>query len=257
MSSRGIGTFALAGFAALLGAGLALQWHAASPLRVEREQLQHEKNGLARLSLEHERLLASQPSKAEQEERRLLEGEIARWRGEVETLRRRVREEEAVAAVQAERSPVNDEMVDASNWKNAGRFTPAAALETTLWAAAGGDLDALANSLVLAPEARVRAEALLASLPDSMRASYATPEHLIALFTVKDIPLGSMQVRKQTPRGSDETAVRVRLRSAEGHVKDAELTLRRDEGGWRLVVPESAVRRYETMLGKTASARTP
>ncbi len=43
----------------------------------------------------------------------------------------------------------------AAAWKNQGQATPEAAVETMLWAAAGGDLSALKNTLALAPDARV------------------------------------------------------------------------------------------------------
>ena len=51
--------------------------------------------------------------------------------------------------------------VPASAWRNAGRLTPKAALETILWASADGDVNAVANAISLGATARANAEKIL------------------------------------------------------------------------------------------------
>ncbi len=50
------------------------------------------------------------------------------------------------------------------NWRNVGRETPVAAIETILWTAAGGDTEALAGMLRLTASARQKAEEILGQL---------------------------------------------------------------------------------------------
>lgn len=102
------------------------------------------------------------------------------------------------AAETAHGAPIADfplgEWMPADQWQNRGHATPDAAIETTLWAAAGGDVATLGNLLSMDPETRAKAEAILAQLPNGARERYGTPEDLIADFTVKSIPLGSAQL---------------------------------------------------------------
>jgi hypothetical protein len=79
-------------------------------------------------------------------------------------------------------------------WKNQGQATPEAAVETMLWAAAGGDLSALKNTLALAPDTQSKAADLLASLPSGISETYASPEDLMALLVAGNVPLDSAQV---------------------------------------------------------------
>jgi hypothetical protein len=138
--------------------------------------------------------------------------------------------------------------VPVSAWRNAGRATPEAALETALWAAATGEVDALAQLLLLEPDARQRAQALLDRLPESARAQYATPERLIALLTAKQIPLGAMQLVAAMPQGDDTRLLRVRLHSPEGWARTTSVAARGAPGDWRLVVPGPAVDRLAAQL---------
>jgi hypothetical protein len=72
-------------------------------------------------------------------------------------------------------------LLPASAWKNAGKESPAAAAESLMWAADSGDLEVLANSILLDAAAREKAAAILARLPESSRQTYNTPEKLIEL----------------------------------------------------------------------------
>jgi hypothetical protein len=123
-----------------------------------------------------------------------------------------VREITARTAQTRPASFVVGEPVPQSSWANRGAATPRAAIETALWAAAGGDLDALKPLLGLPDATREKARALLASLPDDLRSRYATPEDLVAAFTAKDIPLGEAQLTWFNQTGDDDATAGVLIR---------------------------------------------
>lgn len=167
------------------------------------------------------------------------------------------------------------EWLPTSAWKNRGHATPTATVESALWAAAGGDVAALKDMLQLDESVRAKAEAILARLPESSRALYASPEHLIAAFTTKSIPLGAAQLVWQPEPGPDEAVACVFVKNPEASITppsavplpqgapgkappmappnnraiSAYLSLRRTDAGWRLVVPLSAVETIAKELG--------
>lgn len=163
-------------------------------------------------------------------------------------------------------------------------------METALWAAAGGDIATLKDLLQLDGAVRAKAEEILARLPISSRAAYASAENLIAAFTTKSIPLGDAQLVWQHQPGPDEAVAcvflrnpdpslaaapprpseipesreeaiqRARLRAANkippmappNHREMAAyLSLSHSDDGWRLVVPLSAVEKIAKELGMT------
>jgi len=165
----------------------------------------------------------------------------------------------------------------AREWQNRGRATPHATIETTLWAAAGGDTGTLKNLLSLTEETRTQADALLARLPASARTLYASPEDLIAAFTIKNIPIGEAQLVWLNENGADDATACVFLKKpptavgspapapsqpagvdprdrpppalpADGRTMFAVLSLHREDDAWHLVVPPSAVNRIAKEL---------
>lgn len=69
---------------------------------------------------------------------------------------------------------------------NHGQATPQDAVQSFAWAANAGDVDALAKLIWFDPPARERANAILASMPDSVRAEYDTPEKFYAMLLAAD-----------------------------------------------------------------------
>lgn len=145
-------------------------------------------------------------------------------------------------------------------WKNRGRNTPAATLETIFWAAVGGDLTTLKNTLLPDEEMRAKAETLFSKLPAGSRSLVTTPEELIAATVGRSIPLGEARVVWQQQSDPDSATLCVMMKKTPAaatqpalpagpaenapassaipsEIKTAYLTLRRsDEYGWRLVV---------------------
>ena len=188
-------------------------------------------------------------------------------------LKRELASRNATQPSAPERSFTNN-WASARTWQNRGRANPAAVVETALWAAAGGDVVVLQDVLEFDAAARAPADALFARLPESARTHYATPEHLIAAFTAKSIPLGDAQLVWQQQSGPDEASVCVFLRDRRAAPeaaavatspketgsappslpesaasRSAYLALRRSADGWRLVVPASAVETIAKEIG--------
>ncbi|MEY2880966.1 MAG: hypothetical protein RLZZ15_3346, partial [Verrucomicrobiota bacterium] len=103
------------------------------------------------------------------------------------------------------------EWLPPSAWRNRGSLTPTAAVETTLWAAAGGDLTTLKNLFRLDDAVRAKADAIRAQLPENSRALYPSAEHLIAAFTTKSIPLSEAQLVWHQQNGTDDAVACVFL----------------------------------------------
>jgi hypothetical protein len=205
---------------------------------------------------EHDRLLAVQLTAAEIESAAANREAIQAAHAEVEALRKKleatVRAEAGKPATAVERFAVG-RSVPAAEWSNAGYATPTAALETALWAGAGGDFEVLAKSIMLIDyRTQKEAQALFASLPESMRGKFASPEQVIAFLTVKDVPLGAVQVRRATdlagwPMGPAQQ-VQILETQADGKQKDASLVLVNPGGGWKLVVNQAVVAKYAAQL---------
>jgi hypothetical protein len=245
-----LGFWLLAAFVALACGALWLQHESVLAAASERDAVAVAAADLARARAEHGRLQAVQIAPEQLAAMRADHAAVARLRNELEALRREAdqRPPEPAPAPPPKKIP-------AAEWKNAGRATPTAAVETVLWAAAGGDVDALAKAVVFDAKVRPSVDAFFAALPPAMREQHGTPERLVAFFTAKDIPLGAMTIVGQKPVGADGAQVALLLESAEGGTpRKAVLSLQRDDDGWRLRVPPAAVQNYANMLGAALSA---
>lgn len=207
---------------------------AAAQLRLQLDSLQRQTDELARLRQEHDRLLRLQPSA----------DELAR-------LRRAAAASDQPAPLTAESSAEATPApwhalqpglwAPAADWKNRGRRTPESALETMLWASAGGDLAALKETLQLDAASRTKIAALLADLPESVRQQYASPEDLLALVVAGNVPLESAQLVARQQTGDDDVIEYVRLKNPAGETRQIHLTLHRSPDGWKLQVPAATV----------------
>lgn len=246
----------------LLGVGAGLAWRQyAETSRLRAEIAAHAvvTADLERLRAEHARLAQERPPAAELEKLRDDHAAIVRLKGELDALKSAPAEATAEPAAPDEAGPppkAESLLASAATWKNAGRATPRAAFETALWAAAGGDVDALAQTLALEPAARDAASALLASLPAAQRSSYATPERLVSLLAAREMGFDAMRVLAQTKSPAGDTVLGVVLMS-ENKTRGANLTLRQAADGWQLVVPRSAVEKYSAQLRGVAPTAAP
>ncbi len=151
------------------------------------------------LQRERDRLRALQPAAGELESQRRATAESARLQNEIDV-------PPATPSTPPAALPIG-QWTPAREWKNRGQATPHAAVETALWAAAGGDVFTLRRLLSVGDDTRQAADSLLAKLPAETRALYPTPEDLISAFTIKNIPLGEAQLVWFNQRGENDATV--------------------------------------------------
>lgn len=238
----------------VVGAGTAIwrQRVAGDDLRQEIGRLQADRRTLEEVQSENVRLRALQVSPEKLTALRADREAVGQLRREIEALERSAALTPALAAPP---KPGTAPIVPSAQWKNAGRATPAAALETALWAAAGGDIDTLAGMIELLPAEQALASEFFAALPDTVRAEHRTPERLIAMMTAKDIPLGSMQVLDFDDYGTNHMAnILVALRNPQGNTKTTQLSLRRAADGWKLQIPREALQQYARAINPALAA---
>lgn len=251
----------LMGFGIVLGAGALFLQHESiaelrdeiAGLRTEIQQVAKQREVARREEAKAANAAASGNSQADEDR-----AELVKLRDEVAALKKNTQDLIRAAQVMAQgggQSTVPVKLIPASEWKNAGRATPSAAVETVLWAAAGGDVDTVAGLIALDPSARAKAEALFARLPDAARAEYGSPEKLVALFLAKDAAVVSgMQILGQRDVTPDLIGVRVRLANDEGKTKEDLFGFQRASDGLRLVVTDRIVDKYAQQIAGTSAS---
>ena len=203
----------------------------AAQLQTELETRRETDNELARLRREHERLLRLQPST----------DELARLSRDVVAEIAPAPSQPLVKAEASVGALKPGAWALAGEWRNCGRATPQAAVETLLWASASGDLEALKGTLEFDDAARAKAVATLARLPVAARAQYGAPEDFLALMVAGNVPLDSALVVARQQFNENDAVEYLRLKRPNGATRQVGLTLRRSADGWKLRVPETAV----------------
>jgi hypothetical protein len=94
-----------------------------------------------------------------------------------------------------------------TRWQNRGTGSARDALETALWAAAGGDTARPSQLLEISDDVRAEANAVIARMPPSVRPEYPNAEALIATFTTKRIPVGAAQIVWSQQTDADHAAL--------------------------------------------------
>jgi hypothetical protein len=175
---------------------------------------------------------------------------LEKTREEVRSLRQQVAAP-ALAQVQAE-GFVPGRVIRAQDWHNVGAATARAALETVLWAGAGGDIAALSQMLQFVDaKARKSAQALLENVPQSLREQYPSPEKLIAFLAVKDVPLGSVKLLQSSDLSdwpSPASNLKLLMVNADGTRKNTNLVFMKSDEVWKLIVTEGVVAKYSAAL---------
>mgnify|MGYP001570303026 CR=1 FL=1 len=233
---------------AIVVTAIVLQWRTNVELRREVANLRETRRESLALRTDAPRDSGAATSRADGTENRPPpeRAELARLYQEINQLKTRTQEIARVVARGAEGAvPLN--LLPASAWKNAGKATPSAAAETLMWAADGGDVETLAKSIFLEPAAREKAEGILARLPDSMRATYDTPEKLVALLMAREGDIRAMQVLVENKQG-DDALVNLRAQKDDGKTKEEGYQFRRANDGWQMVVPGKLVDKFGKKL---------
>jgi hypothetical protein len=225
---------------------------ATTTLREELDAAHLTRRELDSLRRENERLVALRPVTAEIVQRQATE-----------------------PALLAPRALTVGEWLPPTAWKNRGYKTPIATVETMLWAAARGDIGSLREMLQFDDATATKAEELYGK-SETSRVFYASPQHLVAAFTAKGIPIGEAQLVWLNQHGADEAVAYLWINNpaaesspeptaehstdpkmpplgpANKKTKAAYLTLHRTDDGWRVVVPLRALNNLARELGGAA-----
>jgi len=250
-----------------VGGILTLRSRTLTSLQREHDTLVRETGTLDALRAQKSRLAAEAPSPEElarlREERRAAE----HLRRELSELRERIQRR-----LDAARTPVAANTVPRptasvtlpaargpENWRNVGRENPSAAIETALWAAQGGDVQLLSESLLLGPAGASQARALLNRLPASLRSDITTPEQLVALLMAGNPPQEKMVVPGQGEelpgeKGARRVVTQVR---PDGEQRQAVVVTAKVDDRWKLVVPDPVVGTYLQVVTGPMSAPAP
>ena len=216
-------------------------------VRSQKDERSREENRPAKIS--------AQPNTAASEHE-----ELVRLRRELAEIKNHASEPAPVAKVKeaplretqssSDRVNLAAGLVPIESLHNTGRATAQAAYATQLWAAHGGDVDLEVTTIALEPDDRAKLEALIAKLPESARADYATPERLMAsLLAGSRHPVGGMEVLGETPQGSDDVVLNTKWQHEDDDVvHQSDLHFHRDADGWKLVLPTSLVDRAAAFL---------
>lgn len=221
-------------------------------LRAEAVRLHAAHADLGALRAAHERLVSRRVSEPELARLRHADTEARQLRAEAAELRSRIAAGRGKAVARPAKAPA----APATTWTNAGRTTPAAAIESVLWSSAQGDVETLASLLIFDADTQARIEEVFASLPAEKRNRYGSPVEVFATLVAARMPgdLAQTEVLETTP-GAGETAVRLRLRRTDGKVREAAFRCKPDADGWRLVVPARVANEHLRMLTGRSVAR--
>lgn len=226
------------------------------------------------LRAERDRLIARQLAQARAKSRRTsatAEDELARLRRQEDELVR-AREnlallERALASENGEAvsptsptpraeelPPLRGPMVQNAEWRNAGAASPEAALESFVWAATRGETEELGRLLAVDDAGRKQLAEAFAQLSDEARASYGSPEGMLATLIAVQVPQDLSAIGPVNSLNLSNGDIALRTRTERGGTigKDASLVFRLADGRWRLVVPR------EIAAGAVAAAlKTP
>jgi uncharacterized membrane-anchored protein YhcB (DUF1043 family) len=237
----------------LLVVGVAFAvWHRRTTLEQLRADVANQQSAVAeraRLRENHRRLLAAQPSDAQMDETATNHALATELRAQLAEVPQRVADNLSAEtrATPLEIVSLEGNSVSADRWQNAGRDTPAAALQTALWAAAKGEFGELVASMSFDPEAKLQAHVAFSQLTPSLQRDLGTPERMVALMTAMDVPMGRATIIRNFSNDSGQKLA-VRLTDESGENKTSVLSLQSEGGQWRFKVPVSAVTRYAEEL---------
>ncbi len=139
---------------------------------------------------------------------------------------------------------------DSTRHRNRGQATPHDAFMSFAWAAEAGEIQALSKLLWFDREVLPKAEAVLASMPPSLRRDYDTPEKLFALIFAADAivapPPAPDLIEGWTVVELAPGRTALRAPGAKPHVDYHQYQQTGD--GWKYVVPEVAVQHMPAAL---------
>ncbi|MFT3869989.1 MAG: hypothetical protein QM715_16185 [Nibricoccus sp.] len=226
--------------------GFGLWWQAKTNLRLREEQ-----SRLKEQSAESNRIKAlkmeSKPTTVSAEELQKLNEaatEAAVVRERIAELKKTNSQMSATAAVPR---PVQE------RWKNLGQASPRDTLHSVIWAATGGEVDALVSLLAFDAESRAAADNMFASIPPESQALFPSADKLVATIIAGRLPtnLTAAEIVEQTEASSDAILAKIRLQrshKSNDAVREVNFRFQRTGTDWRVVVPASVIAEFTRSL---------
>lgn len=242
-----------AGFA-VLAFVVERQRETTAALREKAERLRADQAELARLRSEHEALNSEQVSPAELAQLRDNQAEAARLRAEALLLRSK--KPAPHPATEAVPRPVAAKLPAAETWHNAGRATPDATFQTSVWAALHGETDTLTNLLGFDAAGRAIIDDQFARLPAEVRATYGSAEKVFATLVAIRLPqdLTAFEPLARKADSPDDVTIHMRLTRTDQSTRETDFHFTRAPEGWHIVVPNEIVKKYSAMLTASPSS---
>ena len=239
--------------AALVVAGvttLTLQHRQSTRLGEEISALQRENQQLARSSAENKRVQTELTSL------RAEHAENVRLRGELDALKAKPAAQTAGPA--SSPRPL-DPMRSLEALHNVGNATPAAALESLIWAKENLDVATLSKLFSITPDVKKKLEAIFAEFPEAERTKHgiSTPEEMLAFFFAGLAkPYSGLQIAEQHEIDSDNMAFRVVLQLRNGGTNKPDFLFHQSvDGGWQWVMPGGLIDELPSELKKLDSVK--
>lgn len=130
------------------------------------------------------------------------------------------------------------------------RNSPDSAMRFELESMQRGDIPAVAQSIVLSPEARAVIESAITSAPADLTREYPTPELMAAFVFCGAQRIEGFRIESTTFEGTDRALQRVDFKfESEETWRSEELTFLLELDGWRRVVNLGVAQRVAAIIG--------
>jgi len=163
----------------------------------------------------------------------------------------------AVASSEAWPALAPGRMRPTSSLHNAGDATPAAALETLLWAKENLDFDTFNHLLCFTDEVQKKADALYAEMPPDQlqQLGLTKPSKLVAYSFVGLVrPLSGIQVLEAGQMSPDVAGFRTLMQTPDGGTEHADFVFQHIGGEWYWIFPSNMMDQLPAELDERAAA---
>jgi hypothetical protein len=240
------GYFVILALAIAIGCGV--WWQAKANVRLREEQACFTEQAveLARIKALMARHQAAAVSAGELKKLNEAAAEASSLRDRIEKLT----ETKSPSVPGAPQAPKQSE----ERWRNLGQATPGDTVRSIIWAATGGEVDALVSMLTYDADSRVAADDLFASIPPESRALFPSADRLVATMIAGRLPtdLAEARVIEQTDDRDGAVQAKVRLSSSTKYndtPREVAFSFQRTGSAWQLVVPKSVILEFKRALG--------
>lgn len=142
-------------------------------------------------------------------------------------------------------TPVPLLRVPSTAWNHNGGVTPQLCFESVLRAAIEGDTQRLSRLLTCDATARLALQEVYQYLSEQQRQAYASADEMLAALVAVQIPgdMKAYSVLGEKAVHATETVVAMQM-ERENRIRpnEAYFVFRREDGAWKLVVPDSVIR---------------